>query len=351
MLLSFFKRLVRIEIALVLLVILAGSVVRMTGSGMGCPDWPKCFGLLIPPTERAQLEWQSQKSFKQGQMIILNDELLVARRDFTAGAVYNPAQWEPYTRHNYAKFVPLQTWIEYINRLLGALSGLPMLVLLALSVLAFRQKPLLLAFSLAGVVLLGFVAWLGKLVVDGNLIPGSITIHMMGALLVLTVLVAMDSYLHRDTYQRRRMPAWAANVLLLALVLSVIQVIFGTQVREQIDLLDKAGLPRIKWIAHLEWEFKFHRSFSLLVLGVNGLLWYQNSLKEIGYWQFKAVMLLILVEIITGIFMAYFYVPKLAQPVHLLLAAMMFGVQMHAWWTYHWSSRPMRSTVVPQSSS
>ena len=84
-----FKLFSKISLILIFLVILAGSTVRMTGSGMGCPDWPKCFGYLIPPTNRAQLDWKQNYTYNKGQIIIKNNKLYSSKKKFNSSTNYN----------------------------------------------------------------------------------------------------------------------------------------------------------------------------------------------------------------------------------------------------------------------
>ena len=74
----------KLSLLLVLFVILAGSVVRMTGSGMGCPDWPKCFGYIIPPTNIEKISWKSNKEYNEGVMILYNEKFYNSKEDFVS---------------------------------------------------------------------------------------------------------------------------------------------------------------------------------------------------------------------------------------------------------------------------
>lgn len=324
---SLLKKLVGIELVLVFLVILAGSVVRMTGSGMGCPDWPKCFGLLVPPTERAQLEWQPNREFARGQVIIRDEALWLATKSFTSGTEYNPNNWEKYTKHDYAKFNAAHTWVEYINRLLGALSGVPMILIFLISLFLIRSRPLITLLGTAGLFLLGFEAWLGKTVVDGNLVPHQITYHMLGAFALLAVLLLLQSRL-RDPGS----PGLPRNMLFLgwvALGLTLVQVVLGTQVREVVDELYKVaeGADRATWIDRIGTVFPVHRSFSILVLLVNGWIFLKQRNQRPNPWRY--VMALLGLSIALGIVLSYLGMPAWAQPAHLLAAAFLFTSQVH----------------------
>ena len=156
----------KIALVLVYLVIIAGALVRMTGSGMGCPDWPKCFGYYIPPTEEKELLYTASKDYKKGQVVIKDQSLLVAKEDFIATAKFKSNQWEKYTKHDYAIFNPFHTWVEYLNRLVGALAGLACLAALFFSFGYWNENKKLILWNLFICFLMGFQAWLGKTVVD-----------------------------------------------------------------------------------------------------------------------------------------------------------------------------------------
>ena len=184
-----FIKISKISLILVLLVILAGSLVRMTGSGMGCPDWPKCFGYLIPPTNISEIEWSPNKSYKKGIILRNNGKLIVSKSDFISSNQINFSNWKNYTKHNYSDFDATKTWIEFINRLLGAIAGLATLIMFVFSFSYWNKKNILILNSLLIIIGMGFQAWLGKLVVDSNLAPYKITVHMLMALVIISLII------------------------------------------------------------------------------------------------------------------------------------------------------------------
>lgn len=335
------RRWARITWVSAYLVVLAGSVVRMTGSGMGCPDWPKCFGLMIPPTDVEEVTWTEGEEYASGRMLIADDTLWVVMEELQASDFQQARATgllKPYDKHDYAIFNPVHTWVEFINRLIGALTGLPALLFFFLSVrhVIFTREWRPFLAAVWTVVMLGFAAWLGKKVVDGNLIPGSITLHMLGALAILLgLLVYVANSLHRA--QPLRMEVHR-GLLGLAAFLALGQLIGGTQVREAVDGLSAGGMLRADWIAELPDWWKWHRTFSWGVLAVNlgwaiPLLRLPNSGRNIA----RVTLALLAGQFLTGVCFVYAGMPAVAQPIHLLLG--MGLILANAWAMTRFSSR------------
>lgn len=184
-----FKTSIITSFILVLLVIFAGSMVRMTGSGMGCPDWPKCFGYLIPPTTEKDVFWKSNFNYKKGVMILRNEKFYSAKIDFLSSNEFILSNWLEYTKHDYNEFSVMNTWFEFINRFIGAIAGLSTLIMFLFSFNFLKTKPGLTIMSFIVVLSMLFQAWLGKLVVDSNLSPYKITVHMLMAIVILSLII------------------------------------------------------------------------------------------------------------------------------------------------------------------
>jgi cytochrome c oxidase assembly protein subunit 15 len=157
--LAAFTRFSKLVVITVFLVILAGGVVRMTQSGMGCPDWPKCFGRWIPPTHENQL----------------------------------PSNYKEIYAFKYVdlSFNVYHTWIEYINRLLGAILGLLLFIQFIWSLRFNKSGPMLKWVCLALLLITGFQGWLGSKVVEANLEVIKVTTHMMVALVIAALSVTI----------------------------------------------------------------------------------------------------------------------------------------------------------------
>lgn len=276
---------------LVFLVILAGGVVRMTQSGMGCPDWPRCFGRWIPPVNESQL----------------------------------PPDFEKYLRtqdidHSFNAY---HTWIEYINRLLGALLGIFIFIQLIWSFKKFRKtNRSIVLLSLFMFIAVAFQGWLGKKVVDANLAVIKVTAHMLVALLIAALPVLILAKL-KETKVNGGFFLKRLSVLTLLLVL--VQIILGTGVREQIDEISKhlGYQQRETWISQLGPVFLSHRSFSWIVAAACIFLYVKSrtipALKKHNW----LILSLTGLSVAGGLVMYFFHIPPVAQPLHLLSGSLL----------------------------
>jgi heme a synthase len=304
--------------------ILVGGIVRTTGSGMGCPDWPKCFGQWVPPTSVDQLP-ANYKEVYSAHRDKKNQKFISYLRAFGFENTANQLAADPSVSLE-ANFNVAKTWTEYVNRLVGAIIGL---FIIALFVRSWKLRStnrsifILSAITLIAVI---FQGWFGSIVVSTNLTTWTITIHMLLALVIVALLV----YLFVISGQRIELQStpFLRGTLVACMALLFIQILLGTEVREAIDRIAMAGIARISWIGELGGEFLIHRSFSWIVLLVHGTLLFQIGKTKGPKTLPQALFILILGTLLTGVLMAYLNIPAFIQPIHLLIATVTFGVQL-----------------------
>ena len=327
-----FPAIVKVTLISLYLIFLAGSIVRMTGSGMGCPDWPKCFGYYIPPTSEEQITWQPNSTYEEGIIIIKNEVLYVAERKVNTSSVFDETNWEEYTKHEYATFNKFHTWVEYINRLITVLSGFIFLFLLAGSLKFKEENKWIPILSFIAFFFMLVEAFLGKMVVDSNLKPTMITVHMVIGLLIIGLILRL-LFIIREEKTVFKYHSLFNKLLIVSIIFSIIQIAMGTQVRQFIDEQVKLfGFENKEYsLMNPSFKFYFHRSFTIAIILVNFGLFYLNQLHKLGYKLIKWILVLLFLETITGILMYYAEFPLGTQAVHLLSGALLFGVQFYLW--------------------
>ena len=309
-----FRRIGILTIIAVYVVILMGGIVRASGAGMGCPDWPTCFGQWIPPTDESQL----------------------------------PANYhEIYAHRGYenTQFNPVKTWTEYTNRLVGVTIGFLIFLTAWSSRIYLKSDKTVFYLSLGSFFLVGFQGWLGSSVVASNLKPVVITLHMLLALILVALLIYTIARSQRDYLTQidtQLLPDKFKTVLIAAMIMTLLQVVMGTQVREAVDLIAREHIERQYWRDDFPIIFYIHRSFSSIILFTNAwLVWkiYQSVDKQnLLFRAGLALAALVVIAILAGVSLDRLSVPAMVQPIHLLMANLIFGVQFFLYTCLNYST-------------
>lgn len=312
---TIFQKVAFAALLAVIFLIFVGAIVRTTGSGMGCPDWPKCWGQYIPPTDKSQIKVDELPLEKYSKRY----------ERYKGGQKLDPDKVVD-------EFNVVHTWVEFINRLCSLPVGLFTLLTM---ILAFRfraGRPLVFYASFAAIVLVGVNAWMGMQIVYSGLKPGTITTHMALAILLMCIQV----YIVWDGGQKRFVIPFKEGsektlkwIGLALFVFIIIEGVMGSQVREMTDTLQKfhKDQPRSEWVNELEetWMYLVHRSFSWVILATAVLFYAHASSNRIGgvKWQEKVVLLMVLSQMVLGIILSQLGVLPVVQVLHIGLSSIL----------------------------
>ncbi len=295
-----FRRVAVTTTVLTYLLVTAGAIVRVTGAGMGCPDWPKCFGLIVPPTSLAELPPLGSYSYPPGWRV--------------------------------ESFDPLMTWIEYVNRLLGVLVGVAILVTLIVAVIDFRRRRSVLLPTIAAFVGVLVAGGLGARVVAHELAPWMVTVHLGSAIVVVSCLViavinASWEPVENPTPGQRL----AARSTVIVGLLALVQGGLGTQVRGLIEDLarHRPTLPRADLVNSVGLLDLLHKNLAMVVAaGAVMVLFIFRAQVRSQTAAVRAALLaalLALAQVAIGSVLATMALPKTFQVLHLLVAALFLG--------------------------
>ena len=331
-----FIRLNFITIIVTLLVILAGGIVRSTGSGMGCPDWPKCFDQYIPPTSVSELPENYKDKYVEGRLK-KNERFakyLESMGKFElAKEIRNDQSITLPEEFNVAK-----TWTEYINRLAGAVLGL-FLLLTTVASFAFRKTATrIVLLSFLNLVVVAYQAWLGSVVVSTNLTQWVVTVHMLLALVILAITIYTYNYakqLYKEPTQIMYRVTWLKGFLAFTILLTTLQIILGAEVRETIDAIAKSSqfLNRPTWVSKVGDMFVYHRDLAIL-LTISNVIVYKMVIDRFNGkgWPLltaNLIAIVLMMQVVTGLVLSYFGLPAFAQPLHILFSFLLFSLQYY----------------------
>ena len=287
------------------LLIFIGGLVRVSGAGMGCPDWPKCFDRWIPPTNIDQL----------------------------------PEHIDP------SKFNIVLAWIEYSNRLFGALVGLTItLTMLFMFKYYSNETRIRNAVCLAFILTL-FEGWLGAVLVKTVLNPFTITLHLLFALIIVMLLIYASQevyYLENPVSEKHsKYPKKLGKIFLILSIALLFEVMLGTEIRAGLEMIHKENpILDSTFLLKMLGPFKYlHTITGIFIIFLATYILYYVVKKSISPSPLmiqisSSILFLIFIQIISGEILVFFNIVPIIQLFHLWIASWILGlvsVQYSLW--------------------
>lgn len=320
-----------LTISSVFLLLIAGGVVRSTGSGMGCPDWPKCFDGYVPPSDIHQLPHDYKDIYLQKRLKKAEKFASMMRKfGFKKEADQLLKDPELYIPEN---FNTLKAWTEYVNRIVGVLSGI---FAMGFFITLFKVRHVVSRVKfwcgITGFILMIFNGWLGSIVVATNLFPIIVTVHYLAAYAALAFF--MISVLKADAGASSHALKKYRFFYLFLLAFSLVQIAYGTQLRQLSDTGLKSGMLYRDGTLHLEVlgdVFSIHRIFAILLVILSCLpvfgLWKNIDRK----WRLVvlSIPLTLVIQYISGVLNLRYNFPVIPQVSHVFFAGIIFGLSLY----------------------
>ncbi len=313
-----------LSIFLIFMLFVIGGLVRSTGSGMGCPDWPKCFGEYIPPTSEADLPndyesfFKEQRITKTKRFTALLDAIGLKEK---AQEIRSSGQL-----HETHQFNVVKAYVEYINRLWGALTGIIVFICFLLSIKYIRSNSKVFWFTLSGFIFVFVNALLGAVVVNSNLIGGIVTLHFIAAFASIAFFILARRYALQEPFTHVDSSTRSVGIALL--ILSSIQVVLGAEVRELYDMVVPIATITQR-INAMYPTFQWHAILGAIVLAVSIYQYIKlpkrNKISNSAKW----IMLLSIGQMVWGPLALLEFSASISKLFHISLGAGIFILQFY----------------------
>lgn len=296
--------------------IFIGGLVRVSGAGLGCPDWPKCFGRWIPPTDISQL----------------------------------PADIDP------SRFNMTLAWIEWTNRLCGVIVGLLIATTAVLALMYARRAPRIFWPAVGAGLLTAFQGWQGSVVISSELAPFVVTVHSVLALIIVSLLLWVTQHAYYEANPAEAgdnyLPPGAAKWVTVLWGIAIIQVMLGTQLREGIEIVREEfpTLTAAQWIMKIGGVSHVHLTFGVLLAVLTFWIGHRISrgterLTPLVRQAVGASMILVGLQLITGLVFIFIDIRPMVQVFHLWIASLYVGALLIVFASARRARQPLQMEI------